>query len=258
MVIKTHNDYLGQIGETNATARTYLEKRWNSYYLLTYQKIVHSMLKDEVRGTVFDVGTSHGNWYEFLRKEGFKRILGVELDPLRAKQARMAGYDEVFNCDAAAVPLDNNSVDVAISNDVFVHILRIEDKVAVLGEVYRVLKSGGAFVINHSMSPAIGQRQYYVDSYCSFLSPDEWIRMALEAGFEIEDVKPSYYLFRGASWIVKTARALCVSIPFGIGSRVLSAVDMVSTRWLEIGKSDYLYLRLRKPKNSMKIHNLSS
>jgi SAM-dependent methyltransferase len=245
--MKTHRDYVNQIGETNATGRTYLEKRWNKYYLLTYQKIVNSMLQDESRDVVLDVGTSHGNWYNFLRRAGFRRVTGVELDPVRAELARRAGYDEVFNCDAADLPLEDAAIDVAVSNDVFVHILRLEDKAAVLAEVRRVLRPGGVFIINHSMSPAIGRASYHVDSYCSFLTPAEWIQMATTAGFGIEDVKPSYYIFRSASFFIKAVRALCVAVPFGIGSRLLILSDTVAARWLGIGRSDYVYLKLRKP-----------
>ena len=139
---KTHHDHLDRIGNTAATAVGYLEKRWNKYYLRTEQKTVSNLLKDEINpeSTVLDVGTSHGNWLPFLRQSGFATILGVELDNKRAEQARQAGYDEVYNCDARSIPRAMNSIDAAVSNDVFVHILQMEDKIAVLHEIERLLR----------------------------------------------------------------------------------------------------------------------
>ena len=88
---------------------------------------------------MLDIGTSHGNWLPLLRQFGFSTVLGVEVDAGRAEEARQAGYDDVYNCDARSVPRPAESIDVAVSNDVFVHILRGEDKAAVVPETERLL-----------------------------------------------------------------------------------------------------------------------
>ena len=84
---KTHRDYQAIIGGTAASSRNYLEKRWNQYYFKTYRHVVSRMIggpENCVGKTVLDVGTSHGNWYSFLKGQGFAELLGVELDPERA------------------------------------------------------------------------------------------------------------------------------------------------------------------------------
>jgi ubiquinone/menaquinone biosynthesis C-methylase UbiE len=101
-------------------------------------------------------------------KKEFHPILGVELDPQRAQQAKESGYDQVYNCDAVKIPLPDNSMDLSVSNDMFVHILELEHKIAVLKEMERVLKPGGIFILNHPMSRAFGFKDYHVQEYFSF------------------------------------------------------------------------------------------
>ena len=83
---KTHADYVDEIGGTAATATGYLQRRWNRYYFRSCRAVVAAMLQGEIgtESTVLDVGTSHGNWHGFLRRQGFSSVLGVELDPGRA------------------------------------------------------------------------------------------------------------------------------------------------------------------------------
>jgi len=242
----SHHDYVEVIGETHKTGRSRTERCWNRYYAHVYERIVSGMLPSS-RGTVLDVGTSYGHWLPFLRRAGFKTILGVEIDSGRATRARERGYDDVFNCDAAAVPLADRSCDVAVSNDVFVHILRLEDKIAVLREVERVLRPGGVFIVNHTMSRPYGFRGYHVDSYCSFLDLDGLLRLVVDnTGFEILDIKPTYYNWRHqkAPLSIRILRRL-ISLP-GI-ARVLAWLDQRIASRHAIDDADTVYLLLGKP-----------
>ncbi len=247
---KTHRDYQQLIGGTAATASGLFERRWNRYYHRAYTATVAAMLRGEptAGAAVLDVGTSHGNWFGFLAARGFGRILGVELDPGRAELALRRGYHEVFNCDAADLPLPDRSLDFAVSNDVFVHILRLEDKAAVLREVERVLRPGGVFILNHALSGAFGHRGYTVERHCSYLEPDDCLRLVLEhTGFVVEDLKPTHYTFAGRrpSLAAKLARLALLMLPGGIALRRLR--DCLLTRRLPLGQADTLYLKLRKP-----------
>src|SRR5512137_1190988 len=112
---KSHNDYIEIIGSTAATGKFRTEICWNRYYSMSYIRAVNNMLSGvETQGkTVLDVGTSHGNWFNFLKSKGFNEIYGVEIDKGRAQQAQACGYTKVYNCDAAAIPHPSESVDVA-------------------------------------------------------------------------------------------------------------------------------------------------
>jgi SAM-dependent methyltransferase len=210
--------------------------------------IVRSMLKDVPRDEVLDVGTSHGNWYKFLRTAGFKEVIGVELDEKRAEEARQTGYDIVYNCDAAKVPRESCSLSAAVSNDVFVHILQLNDKIAVLKEIERLLRPGGVFVFNHSMSGSIMKEDYHVLNHCSFLSLNELIRMISEnTSFKFKDIKPTYYHFRNRpkSLFINSIRPAIIYFPFLVS--VFMHIDSFVARRLPIEESDYVYVKLQKP-----------
>jgi ubiquinone/menaquinone biosynthesis C-methylase UbiE len=243
---KTHKDYIEIIGETCATGRNYEEKLWNKYYFMSYTYTVNKMLGSVIGGSVIDVGTSHGNWYPFLKQKGFNEIYGVELDSHRAHHAKQLGYTEIYNCDAAHIPHPSNSIDVAVSNDVFVHILKMEDKVSVVREVERILKPGGIFILNHSMSAAFNYEGYTVSKHCSFLSLQEFLLLLLNnTNYEVLDIKPTYFSFRNGrpSFINKMARAL-IKLPLSV--HLLFFLDYFNSRSLPISESDYLYIKLRK------------
>jgi SAM-dependent methyltransferase len=243
----THRDYVAIIGGTAATAKGWYEKRMNVYYLTSSQQTVGALLDPAAAGSILDVGTSHGNWLRFLRGLGFGRVLGVEIDQERAELARRTGYDEVFNTDAAELPCAPDSVDQAVSNDVFVHILRLEDKAAVLKEVERVLRPGGVFVFNQPMSRAFGHSAYTVEGYCSYMTLDEILRLvAGNTGFVVEDVKPGYFA-NGSFEPSRIERAVRSRMWIPGSVSMLLLLDRLRVRSRELEQSDFVYFKLRKP-----------
>jgi ubiquinone/menaquinone biosynthesis C-methylase UbiE len=244
---KTHYDFIDMIGETHETARNYPERRWNQYYHKSYRFTVKRMLGD-VRGkSVIDIGTSHGAWFPFLRARGFQPIYGVELDEQRAALAKRGGYDEVYHCDAKKIPHESNSFDFALSNDVFVHILQKEDKIAVLKEIFRILKPGGIFILNHTMSVAFRFSAYHIDKYCSFLSLHEFLSLIIQnTDFTIVDIKPTYYSHRDVlpGIFKKAIRQALVRAPFGV--MLLFLMDYVNVRKKSLEESDTIYLKVVK------------
>lgn len=243
---KTHADFVNIIGGTAATYRNYSEKRWNQYYFKSFQKAVKQMLKFADRNSILDVGTSHGNWYNFLKKEKFNNIYGVELDKNRAELARQCGYTEVFNCDARNIPLPDESISAAVSNDVFVHILQIEDKAAVIKEIERLLKPGGVFILNHTVSNAFNFPDYHIENHCSFLSLDKFVKMIIEnTNFKIVDIKPTYYISRNKySGLVERMMEFLIYLPGGVIFKYFT--DTLNIRKRSIEDSDTIYLKLRK------------
>lgn len=246
--MSTHRDNISVIGTTHASSRSLRDKRWNAYYHQVYQGVVTSMLKGlPAGGTLLDVGTSHGHWLRFFKSKGFEKIVGVELDPRRAELARQAGYSEVKVGDASEqIPYPDSSVDLAISNDVFVHILRMEDKHAVVNEVVRVLKPGGVFIFNHTIAPAFGYSSYTVDGYCSYLTLAELVDLLQGTPLKIQDVKPTYFNFRQhRTFLTKFLKAL-LTLPVPFGLTVNHLVDYFLIRDLPLEAADVVYLKARK------------
>ena len=74
-------------------------------------------------------------------------VTGIELTPARVKGAAelttlagLAGRVRVIEGNVMAVPLDDGSVDVVVSQEAFLH---VPDKSKVLSEAFRILKGGG-------------------------------------------------------------------------------------------------------------------
>jgi ubiquinone/menaquinone biosynthesis C-methylase UbiE len=244
---KTHYDYIDIIGKTHVTTRNYVEKRWNQYYFKSYSYTVDKMLGTIDGQSIIDIGTSHGSWFRFLKAKGFGKIYGVEIDSGRTELAKKCGYDLVYNCDAANVPLADNSTDFAVSNDVFVHILRLEDKIAVLKKVEKILRPGGIFILNHAMSRAFKYGGYRVEKYCSFFNLDEFLTLITgNTKFEIVDIKPTFFMHRNKprGFFRKAIRHLTVMMPFGVS--LLFLIDYFNARKLNIQESDAVYVKLQK------------
>lgn len=247
---KRHTDYLNEIGRTTETYSSFAERRWNQFYFRVHRAIVKRMLGKAGSGqVVLDLGTSYGQWHDFLRQRGFDKVLGVEVDLGRAEVARTRGYDQVFATDGAQIPLPDSSVDVIVSNGVFVHIIQYEDKVAVLKEIERLLKAGGTAILSHTMAKAQGYDQYTVVTYMSFLTFSELIDLVRNhTSLLIEDVAPTYYHFRNSSpaflvWVIR--KALRYPLPFLGG--LLYLLNILDARMMSIEEADAIYLRLAKP-----------
>jgi ubiquinone/menaquinone biosynthesis C-methylase UbiE len=245
--MKTHRDFLHIIGTTHATSPTYRDLRWNGYYHRTYQRIVHALLKGiRSRDVIFDLGTSHGHWLPFFKREGFKTILGVEIDAERAKLAQAAGYDAVLNEDAVKLSQASESVDVVISTDVFVHILQMEDKKAVLKEAERILKNGGTLIINHIMARAFGYEKYTIKDYLSYLTLAEFLHLFEGTKLKITDIKPTYFNFNiDRSFFQKALLATTtLPVPFGIAARMW--LDRFFAYRLPTEATDVIYIKATK------------
>ena len=245
----SHLDYLPVIGGTQTTAgKTWRNAQWSRYYRATHVAVARDLLRGTARGCVLDVGTSHGLWYPFLKALGFQRILGVEVDAGRAALARAAGYDEVFNCDAADTPLSGESIDVAISSGVFVHILRIEDKIRVIQKVEALLKRGGVFVVNcTSARAAFGSDNFCVVEHCSFMSVHDFLSLFQKhTQLRILDIRPTYFHWRGMRkpWWLRVLRGSIVipGMPY-----VLAWIDRNYTaRRFDLDASDTFFVKLVK------------
>ncbi|MDO9084808.1 MAG: arsenite methyltransferase [Anaerolineaceae bacterium] len=145
--------------------------------------------------TVLDIG-SGGGIDVFLaanRVGKTGRVIGVDMTPAMLKRARESalknGYDQVEfrQGDAENLPVDDQSVDVVISNCV---INLTEDKGKAFQEIFRVLKPGGRLEISdvvaaHNLPLAVRENpNQWAACVSGALPQGEYLELITYAGFE--------------------------------------------------------------------------
>jgi ubiquinone/menaquinone biosynthesis C-methylase UbiE len=146
---------------------------------------------------VLDIGSGTGVLLPFLITElgSEGRIIALDLSAEMLGQARAKNFPPIVGfaqADVLAIPLADNSVDLAICNSVFPH---FNDKVKALREIARVLRNNGRLVICHTMSRAtINQLHQSVGGMiANDLLPDEsqLRRLIKQAGLKITHFEDS-------------------------------------------------------------------
>ncbi len=134
------------------------------------------------RGALVDLELPGGAWQD-LRGDG-RTVVGIDIDPVGAvnpiiDQFRLIGHDGVW-------PLDDASVDLAVSDFVLEH---VTDSVAFVSELARVLRPGGVFIartINRNSPLALAARTVPNHSHARVLE-------RLQPGREERDVFDTAY-----------------------------------------------------------------
>ena len=103
---------------------------------------------------VLDIGSGTGVLLPFLIAElgDEGKIVALDFSAEMLIQAQAKNFPSIIGfaqADVLAIPLADNSVDLAICNSVFPH---FDDKARALKEIARVLRNNGRLVICHTMS----------------------------------------------------------------------------------------------------------
>jgi ubiquinone/menaquinone biosynthesis C-methylase UbiE len=151
---------------------------------------------------MLDIGSGTGVLLPFLITEvgSEGKIVALDFSAEMLTQAQAKNFPPMVGlaqADVLAIPLPDNSVDVAICNSAFPH---FSDKVKALKEIARALRNNGRLVICHTMSRETLNRlhQSIGGIVANDLLPDEFQLRALtkQAGLKIvlfED-RPERYL----------------------------------------------------------------
>jgi ubiquinone/menaquinone biosynthesis C-methylase UbiE len=153
------------------------------------------------RGVVLEIGIGSGLNLPFYGS-AVTKVYGVDpsselLAMARPKAKRLSFPVELLPQEANGLPLGERSVDTVI---VTWSLCSIADPAAALGEVWRVLKPGGALIfVEHGLAPDAGVRKWqnrltpiwrHVAGGCHLnRKVDDLIR---EAGFEMMDIRTAY------------------------------------------------------------------
>jgi len=101
-------------------------------------------------GQALDIGTGPGHDAVFLIQHGFN-VIGIDISPtavvLARENASHAGLFGFFQQgDLRQIPVEDHFIDFAYDRGCF-HVLAAEDRAKAVGEVHRVLKKNGLYVL---------------------------------------------------------------------------------------------------------------
>jgi SAM-dependent methyltransferase len=142
---------------------------------------------------VLEIGCGSGRYALQVGATARCRVLGIDISSLGIDTANRLSADAGMstqvrfeNCDAAKkLPFDDATFDAAFSNDVLCH---VPGRLAVLQEVFRVLRPGGRFLFSDALviGGTISHEEIAARSsigYYSFSPPGVNERMIEQAGF---------------------------------------------------------------------------
>ncbi len=178
---------------------------------------------DVVGKHIADIGTGGGYVAKELAHAG-AHVTGFDLAPRALHAAQQATPESAFAVASALhLPLANDSIDVAISTDVLVHIpLELGGAQAAIAEVARVLKPGGVFYFSTMNSTMLSRlvlitlgedvlRVVHKGTHDpdTFISPDVMRRICDAHGLELtahEGAGPTGLQRLAGRWTLKMGR----------------------------------------------------
>jgi methionine biosynthesis protein MetW len=186
----------------NATVSDYYDRYWSAAETPRYEPGAELMSRITRRlgadSDVLDVGCGAGNSYAPSVVAATRSYVGVDVSVAAVEQAQAAGLDARVIDDAAALPFDDESFDLAICVEVLEHLF---EPGQVAREIWRVLRPGGALVASapnavywrHRLNAMLGRwnpagdalsiEQPWRDPHIRFFSLASMERMLLTAGF---------------------------------------------------------------------------
>ncbi len=118
-----------------------------------------------------DFGTGTGRSAHLLRSLGAERVIGVDRDENMIAQAQASRAEKTafYLLRERTIPLQDASVDLALSAHVMVEMRTLAEMEQAMGEIARVLKPGGTFIVVSTNPSSIGHE---FKSYAYVKKPD--------------------------------------------------------------------------------------
>lgn len=165
---------------------------------------------------ILDLGCGNGTLLHFLQEAGYHYVSGVDTSPEQVAAAHRLGITNVRqgNLIDALRNLHDEALDMVVAFDVIEHMTKPE-LLELSDEVYRVLKTGGRWIIHAPNAAALfGSRVRYADlTHEQAFTRDSVEQLLTAVGFKkiecYEDQPVIHGLKSGARWFVwKFARTV--------------------------------------------------
>jgi 2-polyprenyl-3-methyl-5-hydroxy-6-metoxy-1,4-benzoquinol methylase len=162
-----------------------------------YKRAVGRFLPEDREISILDLGCGHGTFLYFLKKEGYKNILGVDISREQIELAKKIGIKEV-KCQDVLHFLRNTDgeFNVITAFDLIEHFRK--DEVLLLSKlVYRALKVQGLFILRtiNGESPFSGRLRYADLTHEICFTRTSISAALLSANFRKVKVFPAYHYF---------------------------------------------------------------
>lgn len=140
-----------------------------------------------------DVGCGQGKAVQALRKAGFSKVAGLDLGTERLTNVKARDPDSHYVAGLVQeLPFVSNKFSGISAFEVYEHVPP-EDGSLMLGEIYRILKPGGLFVLSTLNRKSLARRIFpdasTVEAHFNEVAYDQLQENIRKAGFKIEEVK---------------------------------------------------------------------
>jgi SAM-dependent methyltransferase len=147
-----------------------------------------------------DVGIGMGSNLRMLRDEGYRRVTGVNLNPVAIQHCFEGGFTSVVLGDATSLPFAGCDFDVVLATDIVEH---IEDDRKSLRKLYRVLVPGGHVLIAVPAFPSLWGLQDVVAHHKRRYKINDLIEKMRSSGFSIRRSFYFNYLLFLPIWLAR-------------------------------------------------------
>jgi 2-polyprenyl-3-methyl-5-hydroxy-6-metoxy-1,4-benzoquinol methylase len=174
-----------------------------------YEKAIGPFLPKDKETKILDLGCGHGTFLYFLKKEGYRNILGIDISPEQTDLAKKIGIYEV-KCQGVLQFLKNTTekFDIITAFDVIEHFHK-DELLSFVELVSKALNShSGVFILRtvNGESPFAGRYRYWDFTHEICFTRTSIFTILLNAGFEKAKVLPAYHYFpRGLRSNIKYA-----------------------------------------------------
>ncbi len=150
--------------------------------------------------TVLDIGTSTGTNLRMLRELGFCNVRGLDLHDEAIHWCADKGLGQVDKGDICDIPSSDNIYDLVMATDIIEH---VDDDIAALHEIKRVLKPGAKAIITVPAFQSLWGLQDEVSQHKRRYRQNELLSKLEQTGLFVEESFYFNYLLFIPIWLVR-------------------------------------------------------
>jgi ubiquinone/menaquinone biosynthesis C-methylase UbiE len=150
--------------------------------------------------SIIDLGTSTGTNLRLLREDGFANVVGLDFHDDAIAWCAQKGLGRVIKGNICNIPVPDDQYDFVMATDIIEH---VEDDVAALSEIYRILKSGGYALVTVPAFKSLWGVQDDLSHHKRRYSRGELSEKIKLTEFKIEKEFYFNYLLFGPIWLAR-------------------------------------------------------